>query len=353
MSIFGRLWVLIAIGLLLFVWSSNAEATVTGQYAASIKSGQTEIIGFTPSATGLIEANLRLSPRDTPVLVQLFRGDEKMSEASTTTPAIFSFAIDAQGNGQRWTLRIENKGPDTLEGTVILSYPKTLCKELVRDFSFDIRYAADAGVIEDHQCATMGRVIRSLPAQFMVGLRQFTFVPRSANLAGRYSAGAIQLYGWQPGRFYTIVLFHEIAHHIHFQHANIDQFSRWLNLHIQSGSDTDNYAISLSRNSNYAQTNEFEDFAVTVERYALDTTELIERAKSFVEKGKTLLLDKVKLISEFFRYESNGEMRTYMYRVGLGFPLVPVERASVPLTNEGLPDTSFPLVWQEVSAEAP
>jgi hypothetical protein len=272
---------------------------------------------------------------------------------SLVTPALFNIEIDARGNGQRWTLRVENKGSDAIEGTLTLSYPKAVCKELIRDFSFDIRYTAEAGAIEDHQCVTMGRVIRSLPSSLIVGIRQFMFVPRSVNLSGRYSSGFIQLYGWQPGRFYTIVLFHEIAHHIHFQHANIDQYNRWLNLHIQSGSDTENYAVSLSRNSNYAQTNEFEDFAVTLERYALDSAELIQRAKAIAEKNKMLLLEKVKLVSEFFRHEVNGEAKTYIYRVGLGFPLVPVERASVPLTSDGLPDVATPAEWLSVSAEAP
>lgn len=64
---------LMLLSAILWYGALNAQATVTGQYAVSIKAGQTQEIAFTPSALGSLELNVRLTPRDILLVVQVIR----------------------------------------------------------------------------------------------------------------------------------------------------------------------------------------------------------------------------------------------------------------------------------------
>jgi hypothetical protein len=93
-------------------------------------------------------------------------------------------------------------------------------------------------------------------------------------------------------------------------------------------------------------TNQYEDFAVTYSAYIANTQLYITEAVARSQRAKPLLLQKFKILLEIFHHTVENQPRVYIYRVGTEAPTPRIERASVPLTAEGLPDFEAQTTWE-------
>lgn len=345
----------IARAVLLLVWllllSAGAQATVTGAYKATVAPGATYEIAFIPTAPGRVRAHAEIRPLDLSATLRLFRPGA--TEPTATTMGHSSLDAIAEADeaslNQAWRVVLTHTHNVALNVETDINYPKLHCREIDEEFGIRISYEEEAGALENHHCDQMLRALRSLGRELMDGLRHIRFLPPSDQFEGRFlSAGRIlEMYRMTPGRVFTIIFYHELAHFIHLIKVGASLKREWAGLHRASGADMSNYARNPVGPPNYAMTNEYEDFAVTFSVYIVNTKDLFELAIQRRDNvGKPLLLEKAKVMAQVFLHYFESQRRTYIYRLGLGFPVVSVQRASVSLREDGLPDFSEPIHWE-------
>lgn len=340
------------IALLLLTLAVTAHATVTGAYKATVASGELYEVSFTPTAPGSVRVHFELRPLELWASAQLYKPTQDQPVALTMGHSSFDLIAEAdtESLNQPWRVVLFHSNSVALTVELDITFPKTFCVEIASELGIRISYEEEAGELEDHHCDQMWRALRSLGLNLIEGLHQIKFLPPSPEVEGRFlSAGRIlEMYRMTPGRRFTGVFYHELAHFIHFIKLGASLKREWSSLHKQSGADMINYVREpFGGPPTYAMTNEFEDFAVTFSAYVLDTKDLFDLGIARRENvGKTLLLEKAKLIAQVFLHYTDGRPYTYIYRFGAGYPVIPIERAEVPLAAENLPDFTEPINWE-------
>lgn len=340
------------IALLLITLAVAAHATVTGAYKATVTSGELYEVSFTPTAVGSVRAHFEIRPLELWASAQLYTPNSDQPVALTMGHSSFDLLAeaDAESINQPWRVVLFHTNNTALSVELDITFPKAFCVEIAAELGIRISYEEEAGELEDHHCDQMWRALRSLGLSLIEGLHQIKFLPPSTEVEGRFLSAEriLEMYRMTLGRRFTGVFYHELAHFIHFIKLGASLKREWASLHRQSGADMINYVREpFGGPPTYAMTNEFEDFAVTFSAYILNTKELFDLGIARRDNvGKPLLLEKAKLIAQAFLHYRDGKPYTYIYRFGSGYPVIPIERAEVPLTPEGLPDFTEPISWE-------
>lgn len=340
------------ITLLLIMLAVAAHATVTGAYKATVAPGELYEVTFVPTAPGPVRAHFEVRPLELWASAQLYKPDLNQPVALTLDHSSFDLLAeaDAASLNRPWRIVFFHTNSTALTVELDITFPKAFCVEIAAELSVRISYEEEAGELEDHHCDQMWRALRSLGTRLSEGLRKIKFLPPSNEFEGRflYAERTIEMYRMMPGRRFTGIFYHELAHFVHLVKVGASLKREWTSLHKQSGSDMVNYVREpFGGPPNYAMKNEYEDFAVTFSAYILNTKELFDLGIARRDNvGKPILLEKAKLIARVFLYYKNEKPYTYIYRFGSGYPVIPVERAEVPLTAEGLPDFTEPIKWE-------
>lgn len=337
---------LLFIGALLFPTSATVTAFFEERF---LPAGATLDYDFTPSTTGEIRVRVSLQPSQVGAVTRLLRkGEEKpVVEQSGPLPHTLTANVTEADVGRTWLLVITNNhNQQSLTGRIELTFPRLYCKDINGQYRVKVSYEAGTE-IEDIHCMQLLSVLNSLPSDHLRRLREIRARPPSAFIYGQYfPPSLVELPGLRAGRTFILVSYHELGHLVHFTRASTEQFERWEKLFKESGRDIDNFALDPINRSLYAMTNQYEDFAVTYSAYIAQTQLYIQEAITRSQRDKTLLLQKFKLMTEFFRHAVENQLRVYIYRVGTEAPTPKIERASVPLTAENLPDFTAPAQWE-------
>jgi hypothetical protein len=329
-----------------------AQATVTGSYRASVAPHEPYEWTFTPTAPGAVRVHFELRPLELWASVQLYKPTQDQPVALTMDHSSFDLRAEADERSlnEPWRVVLFHTNSTALTVELDITFPKAFCTDISAEFAIRISYEEEAGEIENHHCDQMLRALNSLGRDVMGGLHQIKFLPDSPQVEGRFlSAGRIlEMYRMTPGRRFIGIFYHELGHFVHIIKVGASIKREWLSLHKQSGADMVNYVREpFGGPLTYAMTNEYEDFAVTFSAYILNTKELFDLGISRKESvGKTILLEKAKLMAQVFLHYKDEKPYTYIYRFGSGFPVIPIERAEVRLTAEGLPGFTEPIHWE-------
>lgn len=338
--------VLVGTVLALVVLLVPAQATITARFSdLALRPEEKLEYDFTPTATGEIVLKLALRPTTATLRVQLFL--EKSVIVDQTGPATHTAkttVLEAQV-GRPWRLVVTNLSPNRVEGRLELTYPRRFCKEISEQYRIKVSYEVGSE-LEDLHCQQLYGVLRSLPAEHLKRLREIRAREPDFLYGQYFPPSLIELPGLRASRTFTLVVYHELGHLVHFTRSTADQEARWERLYDESGRDPDNFVRDPIDRSLYAMTNQYEDFAVTFSAYIADSQLYINEALTRSQRSKPLLLQKFKVILEYFRHQVGDQTRVYIYRVGTEVPIPTVYRASVPLTSEGLPDFTGPIAWE-------
>ncbi|MCS7197283.1 MAG: hypothetical protein NZ930_01130 [Candidatus Bipolaricaulota bacterium] len=345
-----KILALVALALIALVVTTHA--TVTGAYKATVAPGELYEVSFTPTAPGPIRVHFEVRPLELWASAQLYKPNRDQPVAFTIGHSSFDLLaeVDPESRNQPWRVVLFHTNSVALTVELDITFPKAFCVEIASELSIRISYEEEAGELEDYHCDQMWRALRSLGVNLTEGLHQIKFLPPSDKFEGRFlSAGRIiEMYRMTPGRRFTGIFYHELAHFIHIIKLGASLKREWASLHRQSGADMVNYVREpFGGPPTYAMTNEYEDFAVTFSAYILNTKELFELGIARRDNvGKPILLEKAKLMAQVFLHYRDGKPYTYIYRFGFGYPVIPIERAGVLLKPEGLPDFTEPIPWE-------
>lgn len=345
-----RLWrSLFVVVLLVFGVLVPVSATITARFEdVFLSSGATLDYDFTPSTTGEVRVRLSLQPTQaSSVTVRLLREGQPVAEQTSSSVQTLTATVSEADVGRPWILKVTNNGSQSLSGRIELTFPRLYCKDITGQLRIKISYEAGTE-LEDIHCQQLYSVLRSLPKDHIKRLRQIHAEAPSASLYGYcYSpCTSVILPGLRAGRTFVLVAYHELGHTVHFTRLSADQETRWKRLFNDSGRDPDNFARDPIDRSLYAMTNQYEDFAVTYSAYIANSQLYIGEAITRSQRAKPLLLQKFQLIVELFRHTVGDQAHVYIYRVGTEAPMPKIERASVPLTSENLPDFTEPIPWE-------
>lgn len=340
-------YVLLGAVLLVCVVLLPASATITARFSdLSLRPEEKIEYAFTPTTTGEIILRMALRTSPATLRVQLFLESKSVIDQTGGATQTVKTEVAETAIGRPWRLIVTNLGQNTVEGRFELTYPRRFCKEISAQYRVKVSYEITIE-LEDLHCQQLYGVLRSLPHEHLKRLREIRAREPDIYLYGQYvPPSLIELPGLRASRTFTLVTYHELGHLVHFTRSTIDQEERWEKLHAESGQDPDNFARDPIDRSLYAMTNQYEDFAVTYSAYIADSRLYINEAMTRSQRSKPLLLQKFKVIAEYFRHTVNDQVRVYIYRVGTEVPIPKTYRASVPLTAEGVPDFTEPIEWE-------
>lgn len=338
--------VLLGAVLVLSILLVPASATITARFSdLSLRPEEKIEYDFTPTTTGEIVLKLSLRPTTATLRVQLFlEKDLVVDQPGLATQTAKAEVLDSQ-LGRPWRLVVTNLSSQRVEGRLELTYPRRFCKEISAQYRIKVSYEVGTE-LEDLHCQQLHGVLRSLPAEHLKRLREIRAREPDFLYGQYFPPSLIELPGLRASRTFTLVTYHELGHLVHFTRSTADQEARWEKLYNESGRDPDNFARDPIDRSLYAMTNQYEDFAVTYSAYIADSQLYINEAITRSQRSKPLLLQKFKLIVEYFRHQAGDQTKVYIYRVGTEVPIPIIYRASVPLTADSLPDFTGPIVWE-------
>jgi hypothetical protein len=335
------------VGFLCFVCLAavaTAHATVTGSFSVAVDpAGQASLqIRSTSSGTIVVEttrfgtASLRLS-------LLTDGATEPLARIEGPTPLKLTF--DRALENTVYTLQVDNIGATRAQGTVKITYPVANCVEAAAEFKIVFAFSDRALPLESDQCRVMLQALRSLPDPLPQGIVTVEQVPPQGGIAGTYSPGLaprIRVFGSFSGGELARIFFHEVGHHVQFQHFSKEQEKHWTELHRLSANESSAFARL------YGKENEFEDWASLFEAYTRDAIFEVEAAKKATEPGSPVLVEKYRFLIQLLRHERNGKAHTYIYRTDrLGPETAVLNRASVPIGEDGLMDLSGEIVWEQ------
>jgi hypothetical protein len=342
-----RTRVLFGIVLLVCAVLLPAHATITARLSElSLKPTEKIEYDFTPTTAGEIILRVALRTGPANLRVQFFlEGQSVIDQTGSSTQTVKTEVAEADV-GRSWRAVVTNLNSQTVEGRLELTYPRRFCKEISVQYRVKVSYEIGTE-LEDLHCQQLYNTLRSLPSEHLKRLREIRAREPDLYLYGQYfPPSLIELPGLRAGRTFTLVAYHELGHLVHFTRSTSDQEGRWEKLFNESGRDPDNFARDPIDRSLYAMTNQYEDFAVTYSAYIADSQVYITEALTRSQRSKPLLLQKFKLIVEYFRHVTDNQQKVYIYRVGTEAPIPTIYRAAVPVTAEGLPDFTGPIQWE-------
>lgn len=183
------------------------------------------------------------------------------------------------------------------------------CEQIYTDFGVSI-VSESTRDFDIYECATLYAILRSLPAHIRSAVTQIKRLPRDPDAAGRAYGSYIELYDGlncdtaSNCKDFMVVVFHEIAHVVHFRVFTPQQVQAYWQLYRRSGSEPSNFIGPLLRGRRYATTNEYEDFAELFAAYTEDSQRVINFVRERLSKNETILFEKLKILFEVLMRQS-------------------------------------------------
>lgn len=333
--------------------SNNKEGKACG-VAQELQPGQMLTVPFSVTQPGRVKAQVLTLTQDASLILTLFGPDHNNPYAAQIqSPDLLKLSLEVTPEtialGTRWHAVVENRGPTSALVITQISVPARLgsCKDISDEFGILLDNADDAPPFNEVQCAVLYSSLRAMPVEIRRTVTSITNNPSDEQVAGTYTGmGRINLFGPMLRRTLSSVFIHEMGHAVQDRFVTGKQNARWRELFRRSGKDLDNFV------SDYARTNDHEDFAETFMTYVDDALGLLKIARERAARGKPILLEKVKFMAEIFRQLSpDNSIVTLVYQVRLKTDdertRLLIRRVSVSFDSEGLPILPALIEWEE------
>ncbi len=291
--------------------------------------------------------------QDASLVLSLFGPGQERPYAQARSPLPLSVSVEVSDEiialGTRWQAVIENRTETNIVVSTQISVPARLgsCTDITDEFGILLDHADDAPSFSEAQCHILYSSLRAMPEGIRRTVVSITNNPPDEQVAGTYTGmGRINLFGPMLRRTLSFVFIHEMGHAVQDLFVTSSQNARWRELHRRSGKDLDNFV------SDYARTNDHEDFAETFATYIDDALGLLQIARERAARGKPILLEKVKFMAELFKQlGSENSVSTLVYQVRMKTDdertRLVIRRLSVSFDSEGLPILPALLEWEE------
>jgi parallel beta-helix repeat protein len=333
--------------------SDNKEGRACGM-AQELQPGQTLTVPFSVAHPGRVKAQVLTLTQDASLVMTLFGPDHNNPYAAQIqSPDLLKLSLEVPAEtialGTRWRAVVENRGPTNALVIPQISVPvrQGSCKDITDEFGILLDHEPDAPPFSEPQCAVLYSSLRAMPPEIRRTVTSVTNNPPDEQVAGTYTGmGRINLFGPMLRRTLSFVFIHEMGHAVQDRFVTSTQNARWRELFRRSGKDLDNFV------SDYARTNDHEDFAETFATYIDDALGLLQIARERAAKGKPILLEKVKFMAELFKQIGpNDSVLTLVYQVRMKTDdertRLLVRRVSVSFDSDGLPVLPATIEWEE------
>jgi parallel beta-helix repeat protein len=318
-----------------------------------VKPGESVTLSFIVAQPGRLKAQAVTLTQDASLVLSLFGPGQETPYAQARNSSVLSVTVDVPSEtislGTRWRAVIQNVGPTNALAILQISVPvrQGSCKDITDEFGILIDHADGAPPFSDVQCAVLYSSLRAMPPEIRRTVTSVTNNPPDEQVAGTYTGmGRINLFGPMLRRTLSFVFIHEMGHAVQDRFVTSTQNARWRELFRRSGKDLDNFV------SDYARTNDHEDFAETFATYIDDALGLLQIARERAAKGKPILLEKVKFMAELFKQIGpNDSVLTLVYQVRMKTDdertRLLVRRVLVSFDSDGLPVLPATIEWEE------
>ncbi len=333
--------------------SSSALNSEEFSQPVIVKPGESVTLSFIVAQPGRLKTQAITLTQDASLVLSLFGPGQETPYAQARSSSVLSVTVDVPSEtialGTRWRAVIQNVGPTNALVIPQISVPvrQGSCKDITDEFGILLDNADDAPPFSEAQCAVLYSSLRAMPTEIRRTVASITNNPPDERVAGTYTGmGRINLFGPMLRRTLSFVFIHEMGHAVQDRFVTSTQNARWRELYRRSGRDLDNFV------SDYARTNDHEDFAETFATYIDDALGLLQIARERAAKGKPLLLEKVKFMAELFRQiGSDNSVFTLVYQVRMKTDdertRLLVRRVSVSFDSDGLPILPTTIEWEE------
>lgn len=325
------------------------EATAT----LIVRPGEKMSVPVLVTYPGVLKVRAVTLTQDASLVLSLFGPGQETPYAQARSPLPLSLAVEVPSEtitlGARWQVVIENRSETSalVNAQISVSTRVGSCKDITDEFGILLDNADDAPPFSEPQCAVLYSALRAMPVEIRRTVRSITNNPPDEQVAGTYTGlGRINLFGPMLRRTLSFVFIHEMGHAVQDLFVTSSQNARWRELYRRSGKDLDNFV------SDYARTNDHEDFAETFATYVDDALKLLQIARERAARGKSILLEKVKFMAELFKQIGPSDsISTLVYQVRLKTDdertRLLVRRISVSFDSEGLPILPPLIEWEE------
>jgi parallel beta-helix repeat protein len=318
-----------------------------------VKPGESVTLSFIVAQPGRLKAQAVTLTQDASLVLSLFGPGQETPYAQARNSSVLSVTVDVPSEtislGTRWRAVIHNVGPTNALVIPQISVPvrQGSCKDITDEFGILLDHEPDAPPFSEPQCAVLYSSLRAMPPEIRRTVTSVTNNPPDEQVAGTYTGmGRINLFGPMLRRTLSFVFIHEMGHAVQDRFVTSTQNARWRELFRRSGKDLDNFV------SDYARTNDHEDFAETFATYIDDALGLLQIARERAARGKPILLEKVKFMAELFKQIGpNDSVLTLVYQVRMKTDdertRLLVRRVSVSFDSDGLPVLPATIEWEE------
>jgi parallel beta-helix repeat protein len=318
-----------------------------------VKPGESVTLSFIVAQPGRLKAQAVTLTQDASLVLSLFGPGQEIPYAQARSSSVLSVTVDVPSEtislGTRWRAVIHNVGPTNALVIPQISVPvrQGSCKDITDEFGILLDHEPDAPPFSEPQCAVLYSSLRAMPPEIRRTVTSVTNNPPDEQVAGTYTGmGRINLFGPMLRRTLSFVFIHEMGHAVQDRFVTSTQNARWRELFRRSGKDLDNFV------SDYARTNDHEDFAETFATYIDDALGLLQIARERAAKGKPILLEKVKFMAELFKQIGpNDSVLTLVYQVRMKTDdertRLLVRRVLVSFDSDGLPVLPATIEWEE------
>lgn len=318
-----------------------------------IRAGERAVLPVRVAYPGRLKVQAISLTHDASLVLALFGPDHETPIAQARSPLPLSLTVEVPEEtialGTRWQVVIENRGESNALVNAQISVPvrQGSCKDITDEFGILLDNVDDAPPFSEAQCAILYSSLRAMPTEIRRTVTSITNNPPDERVAGTYVGnGQINLFGPMLRRTLSFVFIHEMGHAVQDLFMTSSQNARWRELFRRSGKDLDNFV------SDYARTNDHEDFAETFATYVDDALGLFKIARERAARGKPILLEKVKFMAEVFKQLGPGDsISTLVYQVRLKTDdertRLLIRRISVSFDSEGLPVLPTLIEWEE------
>jgi parallel beta-helix repeat protein len=318
-----------------------------------VKPGESVTLSFIVAQPGRLKAQAVTLTQDASLVLSLFGPGQETPYAQARSSSVLSVTVDVPSEtislGTRWRAVIQNVGPTNALVIPQISVPvrQGSCKDITDEFGILLDHEPDAPPFSEPQCAVLYSSLRAMPPEIRRTVTSVTNNPPDEQVAGTYTGmGRINLFGPMLRRTLSFVFIHEMGHAVQDRFVTSTQNARWRELFRRSGKDLDNFV------SDYARTNDHEDFAETFATYIDDALGLLQIARERAARGKPILLEKVKFMAELFKQIGpNDSVLTLVYQVRMKTDdertRLLVRRVLVSFDSDGLPVLPATIEWEE------
>lgn len=320
--------------------------------ARLLEPGRSLALPIVATQTGSLKAQALTLTQETSLLLALFGPGQEPPYAQAQHPEPLKLSVEVSPEtlalGTRWRAVVENRGEQSALVILQASAPFRLgsCSDITNEFGIQL-FRVDAPPFSERQCHIFYSSLKAVPEGMRRTTTSITNHPTDPRIAGSYTGGGrINLFGPMVRRTLAFVFIHELGHAVQDRFVSRELNSRWRELHRRSGDDPDNFV------SDYAQTNQAEDFAETFAHYVEDTLELLQIVRERAARNKTLLWEKVKFMTELFHtVRADGLSAAFIYQVRIKSDeettRLAVRRLEAELDSEALLKIPQTLEWEE------